>query len=70
MENQEPSLKSNGGSDQLFHLPVPAQPLKEHPPLDLDTVVAQMETFLKAANLGPEFEAMRLANKNRERFRM
>jgi hypothetical protein len=29
-----------------------------------------MEALLTAAQLGPEFEAMRLMSKNRERFRM
>jgi len=54
----------------LFHFPVPPQPLKEHGPLHLETIVAQMEAVLRAANLGPEFEAMRLANKNPEPFKM
>jgi hypothetical protein len=70
MDQQEPLPSSDTGSDDLLRFPVPAQPLKGHPPLTVETVVAQMEALLEAANLGPEFEAMRLAGKNAERFRI
>jgi hypothetical protein len=44
--------------------------LKEHPPLPIETIVRQMEVMLEAAKLGSEYEAMRLRQKNTERFRM
>jgi hypothetical protein len=56
--------------DDSLRLPVPPQPLKEHWKLPIETIVQQMEAMLAAAKLGPEFEAMRLRQKNSERFRM
>ena len=70
MDRQEPWLSSEAGLDELLRFPTTAQPLQEHPPLPVETIVAQMEALLKAANLGPEFEAVRLAGKNPERFRI
>lgn len=70
MDHQEPSPSSGAGLNDLLRFPVPTQPLTDHPPLPVETVVAQMEALLEAANLGPEFEAMRLASKNPERFRI
>jgi hypothetical protein len=59
---------SDAGCD--FSLPLPPEPLKDHLLLAVETMVQQMEAMLKAAKLGPEFEAKRLASKNPERFRM
>ena len=70
MDRQEPLPSSDTGSDDLLRLPTPAKPLPEHPPLTLETMVAQMEALLAAANLGPDFEAARLAGKNPEPFRI
>jgi len=70
MDRQDRLPSSDAASDDLLRFPVPTQPLKEHPQLPVETVVAQMEALLEAANLGPEFEAMRLAGKNPERFRI
>ena len=70
MDHQEPLPNSGAVSDDLLRFPVPDQPLPEHPPLAEETMIAQMEALLEAANLGPEFEAMRLAGKNPERFRI
>ena len=70
MDHQEPSTKSNADCDGSFRLPVPPQPLKDHLQLPVETIVQQMEALLAAAQLGPEFEALRLLSKNSERFRM
>jgi hypothetical protein len=70
MDNRELSTKSDADCDESLRLPVPLQPLKEHRPQPIETVVQQMEAMLEAAKLGPEFEAMRLRQKNTERFRM
>jgi len=70
MDRQEPLPSSDTGSDDLLRLPTAAKPLPEHPPLTVETMVAQMEALLAAANLGPDFEAARLAGKNPERFRI
>ena len=70
MDNRELSKRSDADYDDSLHLPVPPQPLKEHRPLPIETIVQQMEAMLEAAKLGPEFEAMRLRQKNSERFRM
>ena len=51
-------------------LPVPPEPLKDHLLLPVETMVQQMEAMLRAAELGPEFEAKRLKTKNPERFCM
>jgi hypothetical protein len=65
--------KFDGGSgtkdlSNVFALPSPDQPLKEHQRIDPTTIIAAMEASLKAANVGPAFEAARLAAKNPERF--
>jgi hypothetical protein len=70
MDNPEPSMSSSADRDVSLRLPFPMQPLREHPPLDNETMVKQMEALLAAANLGPAFEAMRLTTKNKARFRM
>jgi len=51
-------------------LPVPPEPLKDHLLLPVETMVQQMEAMLRAAKLGPQFEAKRLKSKNPERFCM
>ena len=70
MDHREPSTRSEADYNGSFRLPVPPQPLKEHPPLPIETIVRQMEVMLEAAKLGSEYEAMRLRQKNTERFRM
>jgi hypothetical protein len=70
MDHREQSKRSDADCDDSLRLPVPPQPLKEHRALTIETVVQQMEAMLEAAELGPEFEAMRLRQKNTERFRM
>jgi hypothetical protein len=70
MDNRELSTRSDADYDDLLRLPVPPQTLKVHRPLPIETIVQQMEAMLEAAKLGPEFEAMRLRQKNSERFRM
>jgi hypothetical protein len=69
MEHREPSTRSHADCDPSFRLPVPPQPLKDHPQLPVETIVQQMEALLTAAQLGPEFEELRLLSKNRDRFR-
>jgi hypothetical protein len=70
MDNRELSTRSDAGYDDSLRLPVPPQTLKEHRPLPIETIIQQMEAMLEAAKLGPEFEAMRLRQKNSERFQM
>jgi hypothetical protein len=70
MDHPEPSTRSDADYNGSFRLPVPPQPLKEHRPLPVETIVEQMEAMLATAQLGPEFEAMRLGQKNKERFQM
>ena len=70
MDHPEPSTKSEADCSGYIRLPVPAQLLKEHRPLPIGMIVEQMEALLASAQLGPEFEAMRLLTKNKERFRM
>lgn len=70
MDQQKPSPNLDAASDDLLHFPVPGQPLPEHPPLTVETMIAQMEALLEAAHLGAEFEAARLAGKNPERFQI
>ena len=70
MDNRELSTRSDADYDDSLRLPVPPQTLKVHRPLPIETIVQQMEAMLEAAKLGPKFEAMRLRQKNSERFRM
>lgn len=63
-------MRSNVDCDPSFRLPVPSQPLKDHLQLPVETIVQQMEALLAAAQLGPEFEELRLLSKNRDRFRL
>jgi hypothetical protein len=69
MDNRELSTRSGADYGGSLRLPIPPQALKEHRPLPIETIVQQMEAMLEAAKLGPEFEAMRLRQKNSERFR-
>jgi hypothetical protein len=67
-------MKSNDvlPDSEEFILPSPSEPLRsrnaDHFPLD--DIVAAMEAVLKSVDLGPSFEADRLATKCHERFRM
>ena len=70
MDQRKPSPNLDAASDDLLRFPVPGQPLPEHPPLTVETMIAQMEALLEAAHLGAEFEATRLAGKNPERFQI
>jgi hypothetical protein len=46
MEHREPSTRSHADCDPSFRLPVPPQPLKDHPHLPVETIVQQMEALL------------------------
>jgi hypothetical protein len=70
MDDLERLKRSDADYDGPLRLPVPSQPLKEHRPLTVETIVQQMEALLESAKLGPEFEEKRLASKNPERFQM
>jgi hypothetical protein len=65
------SSDASPNSEQLV-LPKPGQPLLERNADQFDPgyIIAAMETLLKTADLGPAFEAHRLASKSWERFRM
>jgi hypothetical protein len=68
MDPWNPMQSSDAGYDLC--LPFPPGPLKDHLLLPVETMVQQMEAMLRAAKLGPEFEAKRLKSKNPERFCM
>jgi hypothetical protein len=76
MEDRKRTKKSNDGSPlpdaHEFALPVPEQPLREWTADQLNSrdMIAAMETVLASVDLGPTFEADRLASKNCERFVM
>jgi hypothetical protein len=56
------------GRDGVLHLPVPPEPLSEHPKATVDMILASSAEMLPVWNADPANEERRLARKSRERF--